>query len=427
MFSIVNNVFSRVKENEYIAKSNEILSIAKELYKMSKTTTDDDSSEEKNKSRMKYLEECYLTAVGNVTKESKKENLQNRWDVRILSTGVEGVESMNKKYENVSNGIKEKVNILNKKVRWSGRTFNEQIKKRAKSCEYVRKAVVKRVRSEGKKVKKVYNFTSAYVKTTYQTTYKKTTELRIKLHKKIDTAIISPVKNLSLSCSKTINPYYDSAKTTVTKFTNNTCETVCNMKKSMVDVSLNYTKSLRSNTIDVIMPKVQSKINGAMKIYNNSHSAVSQKMMPMTETVRRNNQSLTRLFKFTWELVKDAIGENLDLGSQFIDSNKEYMYRYLSDADLEIFYTKNKSFSLRELFEDWTDKIMDYFGTKNVEEIKEESINTSMNEDYSQNEEKLEDNVFEAEDDLNKEDIVHQEKVESEKVESEKVQSEKEN
>ena len=352
MLSIVNNVFNRVKENEYVSKSNEMISIAKTLYQMSKTPSKDSESEPWG---VKYLEKCYMTAVEKVTDSPKEEVIRNRWDVMLISTTVQKAETLTKTYETVSNGIQKKVEAVHEKVKWTRRTFDQEIKKRAKTCEKVRKAFVKRVKSQGRKVEKVYNFTSALAKSTIKSTTKKTAELRIKLHKKVD-SLVTPVK-----------PYYVGAKKKLSNYASHSYQTASDLSSCLLENSLEYVVPIKQKTIDVFVPYIK-----------NGYQTATEKIQPVKHTMNRNKQSMFRFMKFTWELVKDAFGENLELGNQFYKSNQEHLVRYFGDADLEIFYAKNKSFSLRDVVVEWFEV---WFGTKNenqenkIELILEDSQN----------------------------------------------------
>jgi hypothetical protein len=385
MFNILHRVYDSVKENHYISKSNEMLSIAQELYKLSRAK--DNLPKKKTDSRVKYLEQCYLTAVANVTK-NEDESLKKRWDVRILSNGVQKVETISKKCENVSKNIYKRAERFNEKVRWTGREFNEQLKKRAKSVEYARKAVYKRVKSQQKRVQVAFTFGKELAKKTYTNTRKKTVELRLKLHKKVDSLVIAPAKNLSSNCVKKVKPYYSAARTKVGELASHSQQAVFDIKDSLVETSLEYTKPLRARTIDLMLPVMSENMKLAKDKYQNTRQMVVKRMEPVTETVRKNKACMKRLFGFTWELFRNAMNENVELVRQIALSNKEFFNQYMSDVDLEVYYAKNKSLSVRELFVAWTGQLMKFFvakeaiETNNVNDfegsVQEENVGSDM-------------------------------------------------
>jgi len=360
-----------------------MFNIAHEFYKLSRTK--DNLPKKRVNSRVKYLEECYVTAVSNVTKENQ-DSLKNRWDIRILSNGVQ-------KVENVSKNIYKGAEKLNDRIKWTGRAFNEQLKKRAKSVEYVRTKIVKRVRSQQKNVKVVFKYGKELVQSTYNNTRKKTVELRLKLHKKVDSVLITPAKTLSSNCVKRIKPYYTATTSRFGEMTSHSKQAVCDIIDSLVETSLECTKPLRAKTTDVILPVMSQKMKLVRNKYDESRALVSKRIEPITETVMKNKACMHRLFGFTWELLKNAISENIELVQQIGVSNKEFFNQYMGDVDLEVYYTNNKSFSIRELLVACTTQLMAYITSSKPEEhnsdyevsesIHEEDVQSDIEEDQS--------------------------------------------
>jgi hypothetical protein len=369
---------------------------------------------------VKYLEECYLTAVRNVLKEEKKETMKNRWDVRILSTGVERVEKIQSQAQQVREKIQEKAKKINDRVRWTGRTFNEQLKKRAKSCENVRKVFLKRVKSQQKRVREVYNNSAKFVKVTYTNTRKRTAELNLKMRRRVEKMVTTPVKNLSKSCSKRVKPYYESAKTKISEFATHSFQAANDIKESLVETSLKRTAPLRSRTVDVVLPVLNNTFDDAKLKYRKTKETLMEKVAPVSKTVKQNRISMRRLFGFTWEIIKDAYAENVDLTKQFVNCNKEHINRYLSDVDFELFYSKNNSLSVRDFLVKSKNYLLSVI-LRRAQEEQQEFENEEVYDDFEGEQENVEDeDELEHEEDLEdlKEDsLVHDLPVDEESVE----------
>ena len=389
-----------------MSKPNEMLGIAKELYNLSKKENAEDLPPKDKMSRVKFLEECYLTAVRKVLNEEKKKTLDDRWDVKILSIGVHRVEKIQNKCESVKENLKKRAKKINDRVRWTGRIFNEELRKRAKSCENVRKIIVKRVRSQGKRVSRVYNSSSLYVKKTLRRTKQRTTELKLKMHKGVDSMIKKPIKKLSSSCRKRVKPYYDSAKSRISRFATHTFQAASDLKDSVIETSVKRSAHLRARTVDVVLPLIHSSFDDAKQSYQKTKDSVLETVEPVAKTVGQNRISMKRLLGFTWEVMKDAFAENLDLTKQFVSLNKEHVNRYLGDVDFELFYTRNRSLSVRDFLVKSKEMLMGVV-FKKAQEDAEKDLEIESYEEVQEEEEDVqndEEDVQDEEEDVQDEE-----------------------
>lgn len=378
MLSILNQMYSRVTENQLIAKPGEMLNIAREVYRLSRAEKTDEPSLPESSSKIQFLEDCYLAAVKKVT-QNDDEALNKRWDVQILSSGVQRVNNISQKCQNVTTTIKQKVDRLNERVRWTGRAFNEQLRRKAKSCDKIRKGVYRRFRSQQKRAVRAYKFTRELATESFEKTRKKTVELRLKLHKKVDSLVVAPAKQFSHACSNRVKPFYDSAKDRMGNFVSHSNQAASDLKNVFVETALEYSKPLRDRTVNVLMPRVSEGIEQVKGKLVMSRKVVVRKMEPVTQTLLKNKSSMLRSIVFSWEMLKDVVTENARLAKQVLDCNKSYMQRYFGDIDLEVYYGENKSLSLREVVAFWVEAIFTR-NKKNKELAIEDSVKSLQTE-----------------------------------------------
>lgn len=363
MLNMLSKVYSRVAENTYVAKPGEMLDIAKEFYQLAQGSAPGEASEGKARSRIKFYEDCYLKAVKTVTKQ-ESEDVRGRWDVYLLSSGVQKAEQIERKCQGVSRRLRKTAGSLNERVRWSRRRFHEEIKKRAKSCEKVGKAVLRRVQSEQKRARRAYNFTADLARKSISKTHKKAAELRLKLRAKVDSAVVAPALKLSRACADRVKPLYKSSRARVSRVWKHSTQTARDLKDVLVQSSLEYSAPLRERTVDLVVPIVAEQYASAKQGYSNGKKAVAEKLEPVTETLLRNHSSLKRFFGFSWEFLKEALSENVDLAKEMTVRNKEFLEQYADEVDLEVFYARSKSVSLRETLGHCSELLWSLFAKK---------------------------------------------------------------
>ena len=422
MLNLLTNVYTQVAPSQLITKSGEMISIAREVYRLSRTEDPNETPEAP--SRIQFYENCYMTAVKNVTKNDEKA-MNDRWDVRIVSSGAQKANDISQKCQSVTQSIQKKAESLNERVRWSGRALNRQLKRRASSCAKLPKKVYRRFQSQTKRAVKAYKFSKKLVKKSIEKTRKTTARLRLKMHKKVDSLVVAPVKKLSQTCSDQLKPYYESTRNRICTVAWHSKQTACDMKDLVLETAADFSEPLRARTMDVVMPKISEKVDALKRRYSMKKKVMGRKMEHVGEILAKNKMSMMRMVVFSWELCKDAFGENSELVQHMFACNKEYVGRYLGDIDLEVFYGKNKSMSLREMVVSCGQRILSVFAPKSEPEksrdLGESDISCENELEFSGKSNKAEDHEFEAQSE-NEERLRDPSELETKEDEAEKRQ-----